>query len=258
MLNILALTVLGLLIGSFLNATAGRWGTSRQNARRSKCWQCGLVLTWRQLVPLVSWLYQQGRCDKCFGNISFRYPLVELATAVLFVAGYLVTNSITELVFILTIFSLMIIIALIDIDQFIIPHELSVPLIALSFASLFISPLTLQVTSPDAWQLLAGPILAAFFWGLWLLTRGQGMGFADGTLALSIGWLLGISHGVFAAILSFWIGLLFSLVIILYSKLTTGNSSLGMKSQVPFGPYLVAGYLITFLSGFSLFDQLLF
>lgn len=249
------LFVFGLLIGSFLNATAGRWGTSRQNAKRSKCFQCGEKLTVVNLIPILSWLFQRGRCSSCFGSISARYPLIELMTAITFIGISVIAPSITWLVFYLVVASIMILISLIDFDQFIIPHELSVSLIVLAWAQLFISPTTLTSTQPTWWHFLAGPILATFFWGLWLITKGKGMGFADGTLALSIGWFLGLSMGITAVMSSFWIGTVISLLIITNAKLKNHSKTLSLKSAIPFGPYLVISFLLVLIFNLDLFSK---
>lgn len=247
------LGLFGLIVGSFLNATAGRWGTSRQNARRSKCFDCGSELQAKNLIPLVSWLINKGRCYYCYSRVSFRYPLVELLTAILFVTAGIIASSIIQLGFIIVLFSMLIIIALIDYDQFIIPHELSVSLALLSFATLFISTFDLSTLQPDMWQVLAGPLLALFFWAIWAITRGRGMGFADGTLALSIGWLLGLWPGITAVFLSFWIGTIITVGIMLWQKHHNKTDALAMKSAVPFGPFLIVGFLIVYISNWSLF-----
>jgi len=243
-------------MGSFLNATAGRWGSSRQNARRSKCFTCGEVLTWKDLFPIVSWVKNGGRCTSCYSAVSIRYPLVELVTSGLFVGIGLISQSYTQLVFLLVVACLMSLAALIDFDQFIIPHEISIPLALLSLASVFISPIDLSFIGPSMWQILSGPILASFFWGLWIITRGKGMGFADGTLSLSIGWLLGLSLGVASIVVSFWVGSIISVGLLLLQRQSAKNKSsenkpIDMKTAVPFGPYLVLGYFLTIFFQFN-------
>lgn len=240
-------------MGSFLNATAARWGTSRDNARRSRCWHCGVVLRWQNLIPVLSWVGQQGRCTSCYSRISVRYPVVELSTMIVFIVAGLTSATLTEIVFNIVVFSLMILILLIDFDQFIIPNQLSVPLALLSFAQLFISVVDLTPLYPSVWQLLAGPVLAIFFWLLWLVTGGRGMGFADGTLSLSIGWLLGLKLGITAVMVAFWVGTIVALGTMVYQRLTKQSSSLTLKSMVAFGPYLIVGFLLVYISKFSLF-----
>jgi leader peptidase (prepilin peptidase)/N-methyltransferase len=184
--------------------------------------------------------------------------LVEVATAAILVAIWLSAASWSGFVVSSIIALIMIMIALIDLDQFIIPHELSLPLILISFLLLFFDPIHLLPTYPTVLELLAGPILAGFFWLLWAITKGRGMGFADGTLSLSIGWLLGLSAGATAVLLAFWIGAAVSLIILAGQKLMPNQSSgkqLGMKSAVPFGPYLITGYIIVSIPKLDLLDN---
>ena len=79
------------------------------------------------------------------------------------------------------------------------------------------------------------------------------MGFADGTLALSIGWLLGLWPGITAVFLSFWIGTVVTVTIMLWQKYRNKADGLVMKSAVPFGPFLIVGFLIVYITNWSLF-----
>lgn len=247
---------LGLIVGSFINATAGRWGTSRQNASRSKCFQCGIVLSWRDLIPLYSWVAARGRCRSCYCHVSWRYPIIEIFTGGLFVLAAMISTSYLMLGINLLIFSLLIVLTLTDLDQFIIPHEFSLPLIAISLIGLWFNFETGIAQIPTISHILAGPILAGFFWSLWYLTGGRGMGFADGTLALSIGWFLGLVMGISAVMLAFWIGTAISLGMIAWQKFNKSypqDQRLGMKSAVPFGPFLVIGFLVVYIAELRLF-----
>ena len=268
------LFVFGTIIGSFTNAQVDRYRSSRIMAKRSKCFQCGQVLGWRQLIPLYSYLIQQGKCSSCYGQIPIKLFMSEFATGVLFSAVLikypnLFNNfdiySLINLLSYLVIISLMMAIVLTDLKDFTIPHQLSLSLIFISLLLLFFNSFianNFNLAIPNLMDLWAGPILAGFFWFIWLITGGQGMGFADGTLALSIGWLLGLWPGISAVLYAFWVGTIISVSILLWQKYmprhksknlpTNHHQTLTMKSAIPFGPYLVMGFCLVFIFNVTL------
>ena len=84
------------------------------------------------------------------------------------------------------------------------------------------------------------------------------MGLGDAKLALSVGWLLGLWGGIAAILLSFWIGAAFALVLMLVQRALFRKSALGMKSELPFGPFILIGTLIAFIFGIDIQTILLF
>src|SRR3989338_6841366 len=78
--------VFGLIVGSFLNVVIYRFNTAKSFGGRSACVSCQNKLCWYELIPLVSFLSQKGRCRNCKARISIQYPLVEFATGLIFVA----------------------------------------------------------------------------------------------------------------------------------------------------------------------------
>ena len=132
-LNHLYAFVIGVCIGSFLNVVVYRFPNDLSIIKpRSFCPKCKIKLTWKENIPLISWLIQRGRCKNCDTTISLRYPLVELITAILFVffinSSPSILSSSSNLFF--NIFfswlflSLLICITLIDIKSFWIPQGL--------------------------------------------------------------------------------------------------------------------------------------
>ena len=87
---IISIFVLGAIIGSFLNVTIYRHNTGRGFGGRSACMSCAKVLRPRELIPILSFLIQKGRCSNCKSRISVIYPLVEFLTGLVFVSVYLV------------------------------------------------------------------------------------------------------------------------------------------------------------------------
>jgi prepilin signal peptidase PulO-like enzyme (type II secretory pathway) len=109
-------------------------------------------------------------------------------------------------------------------------------------------------------QIIAGPILFLFFFFFWAVSRGKWMGLGDAKLALSVGWFLGLSKGIAAILLSFWIGAAITLLVMLgqrvFAKINKASGTkLGMKSEIPFGPFIILGFVLVFL--FSIDAQFL-
>lgn len=219
------LFVFGTIIGSFLNVAALRWNSGRSLGGRSACASCGKQLTWKELIPLVSFLWQRGRCVDCRARISRQYPLVELWTGVVFATVPFV---------IVPVFCFYTVILIYDLRHKIIPDALSYTAAALALL------VALSGLSPHRSFLLldwlAGPLLAVFIGGLWLVTRGRAIGLGDAKLALSIGFLLGAAMGFSALIVAFWIGALWGLGAMYFSR-----KGLTMKSELPFAPFLIGG-----------------
>jgi len=145
--------------------------------------------------------------------------------------------------------SLLVVITIYDLKHKIIPDGLVYSFAALSFVSIFgIWQATFFI--PSVWHFLAGPLLALPFALLWLVSRGTWMGFGDAKLALGMGWFLGLSGGGAAIILAFWIGAAVGLLLIALGrilKLFLFGKTFTIKSEIPFGPFLILGTLIAFL-----------
>src|SRR3989344_9247570 len=249
------LFVLGAIIGSFLNVVALRWDekNSRPTGRfrsfgrvggRSKCSHCSTTLRWFNLIPVLSFLFQRGKCRNCGAKISYEYPIIEILTGLIFV---------TVPVWMLPVFCIYIVILIYDFYYKIIPDELVYAAILLSVVSRWLS-----VGSTLDW--LAGPILFTFFGSIWLLSQGRVMGFGDAKLGLSIGLLLGATQGFSAIILAFWIGALGSLLYLFLNKVgfLKNAKELTMKSEVPFAPFIIIGAWLTLLFNLNLFHVTLF
>jgi prepilin signal peptidase PulO-like enzyme (type II secretory pathway) len=235
--------LLGTIIGSFLNVVIYRFGTGKMISRgRSICMTCNRTLRWYELIPVFSFLIQSGRCRRCASKISHQYPSVEFGTGLLFAltAFHFLpllyvsqTTFITTLVLYMLMFSFLIVIIVYDLRHKIIPD-----IFVYSYA---VVAFILACITPSLWGFLAGPILALPFALLWLVSGGRAMGLGDAKLILGIGWMLGISQGLSALILAFWIGALVSIAILL-----THKNKINMKSQIPFAPFLILGALLAF------------
>lgn len=260
--------IFGSIIGSFLNVVIIREGTELGIGGRSGCMKCRKKLDWYELFPIFSYLFLRGKCFGCRTPISIQYPLVEAATGFLFVGVVLHnTHLLTEQldVFIIsTIFQMIVMAILVVIFVFDLYHKLildkwSYPLAAIACIGLLVSiPFDQLFQMPYVLDVFAGLILALPFYLLWLVSGGRWIGLGDAKLALSIGWFLGLVHGVSAIILAFWIGGALSIIILLLQKWKVFQSHFGMASEIPFAPFLIVGLLIVFFTGVDVMNLGLF
>lgn len=245
--------VLGALIGSFLNVVALRYNTGMTLNGRSKCFSCGKNLTWHELIPVFSFIFQGGKCKKCKGKISWQYPIIELLAGFLFVMIFNVFPPTTveasfTTVFYIFITCLLLIITIYDMKHKVIPDPLVYTFAVVALARLFIAP-DFSFIVPSLSLILAGPILALPFALMFWLSKGTWMGFGDAKLVLGIGWVLGILPGISAIILAFWIGAIVSVtwMYITFRKMKA-------RYEIPFGPYLILGMYLVLLFGIQVID----
>ncbi len=245
--------VIGAIVGSFLNVVALRYNTGMTLKGRSKCFSCGKNLNWRELVPVFSFLFQKGKCKNCKSKISWQYPLVEIMAGILFIMIFFVfppttiQESFTTLFYIF-VTCLLLIITIYDIKHKIIPDSMSYTFSAVALAHLFIGS-DLSFIIPNWTQLLAGPLLSLPFVLMFLISKGTWMGLGDAKLVLGIGWILGISAGISAIVLAFWIGAVISIMwmYIIFRKIKS-------RYEIPFGPYLILGMYIVLLFEVKIID----
>lgn len=261
--------VLGLIVGSFLNVVILRMNTGRSMVKgRSACLRCNTTLSWYELIPVFSFLFQKGKCRSCRTKISFQYPIVEIITAIVFVLLYnrfiilpfislLVENAVfmrmaqvptmttfalvagIPFIFSCVIACLLIVITIYDLRHKIIPDTAVIPFIALSLCAVVWQSVVIPEYS-FVQGIVSGIMIAVPFFGLWFFSKGRAMGFGDVKLALGIGWLLGIAQGVTAVMFAFWIGAIVGLFLLAMRR------NYSMQSEIAFGPFLVIG---TFIAG---------
>lgn len=245
--------VFGSIIGSFLNVVVYRYNSGATLGGRSMCFTCGKNLSWYELIPVFSFLLQRGRCRGCHSKISWQYPLVELLTGLLFLGAFIVAGSYVRFAYLLIQLSILMVIAVYDVRHKIIPDLFSYLFAGLSFLYLiyvlYLSGWQFAVLWPD---LIAGIVYFAPFAAMWYFSKGRWMGFGDAKLALGIGWFLGMGQAYLAMLFAFWIGSIVGVFLIIRSKLTAisqGEEGITMKSEIPFGPFLILGLLIMLYFG---------
>jgi len=253
----IAFLVLGLVIGSFLNVVIFRFNTQLSFGGRSRCMTCHNKLRWYELIPLISFLVLGGRCRNCKMKISSQYPIVEFICGLVFGGLFLKFQDIFYLntfafsityAYYAVMFSLLLIISVYDIRHKIIPDTLSLIFGIIAFLGLFFfTDYGFYPHLPNLLQFLSGILIALPFAFIWFISKGAWMGLGDAKLALGLGWLLGFSRVLSGTVVAFWSGAVIGLILIIFSK------KHGMKSEIPFAPFLVLGALIAFLFELHLF-----
>jgi len=241
--------VFGLIIGSFLNAVIHRLHTKESPAKgRSYCPHCKHELKWYDLIPVVSFLFLRGRCRYCSKHISWQYPLVEIATSVLFLLIFYYQLPVTNYQLLLHVFFLFIITAFLiilfvyDLKYLLIPEKIIYPAIGVALLYVIYQALILNTLYFIPYTFFSAFGAAAFFFAIFLVSKGKWMGFGDVPLAFLIGFVLGFPGIIVALFLAFFIG-----AIIGVSLLVAGKK--GLKSEVPFGPFLITGFFIALFWG---------
>lgn len=252
-LSLIFTFIFGTIVGSFLNVVALRFNTGTTIGGRSKCMSCGNQLTWKELIPLFSFLFQGGACRKCQSKISWQYPLIEFCAGAIFVLIFFVyppVSALTAFTTLLYIFvtCLLLVISAYDIKHKIIPDQFVYTFILLTLIGLCVGGTSwLHVTTISAF--VAGPLTALPFALLWVVSKGTWMGLGDAKLVLGIGWLLGISGGINAIILAFWIAAVISVawLFVTYKRFKP-------RTEIPFGPYLIIGMYLVLLFNIQVMD----
>jgi len=266
------LAIVGLVFGSFLNVCIARIPRDESIVTpASRCLRCGKPIRWYHNIPIVSFVLLKGRCADCGGPISFRYPLVELLAAVLFVSCYAKFGlSLGLLKF--CIFSLLLVgLIFMDAETGVLPREFTYPGIGLgllfawivpsagSGTEFLLAPLGMrinlgvrQLSLLDS--VIASALGAGFFYSIWaiyyLVRKRHGLGFGDIALIAMCGAFLGLKLTVFVLFAAPIMGSLFAIALLLRNASAQDGPSLGSSDkrrgtaemlrvgEVPFGVFL--------------------
>ncbi len=245
--------IFGLCIGSFLNVVVYRLEKGEGFVGgRSYCPHCKHALSWLDLMPVMSFLWLGGKCRYCGKKISWQYPAVEIATGLTFLLISLPTGQagnfqfpistgfsifqIVSLLFLLYIASSLIIIFVYDLKYYLIPDSVLFPAIAIAFIYRLWHIFSI-------WNYgIAVAIAAGFFLFIFLISKGKWMGFGDVKLAILLGLILGFPNILVGLFLSFFFGAILGVILMLLSKK-------GLKSEVPFAPFLILGTFVALFFG---------
>ncbi len=241
LLSLIFVFILGLILGSFLNCLIWRLYKEESMGGRSYCPNCHHTIAWYDNIPLLSFIFLGGRCRSCRQAISWQYPLVELATAILFVLVWqkdiLVPNFslliLRDWLLVIT----LIIVFVYDSRWQLIPMLVIWPMSAVM--------LILNIALGLSWTslLLFAALGAGFFLLQFLLTKGRGLGEGD----IWLGLLLGLSFPsasqlILILLLSYSSGAIISLFLL-------ASRQKKWKSAIALGPFLAVGAIITLIWG---------
>ena len=237
--------ILGSIWGSFSNVCIHRLPDNKSVSRgRSYCPSCKKQIRWYDNIPIFSYVFLKAKCRDCSAKINVKYLLVELVCALSFVwFFYLFGLSLTTLLFfILSIF--FIIIFFIDLKHFIIPNELTFPLMAIGLLKSF-DPNLNQYLFPNFLNSLIGGVAGYII--IWMiifiykrLRNKEGMGLGDAKLLSAIGFWFGWISIPYILFFSSFIALVLAIPSLI-------NKSKNLSSQIPFGPYLILGCILYLL-----------
>jgi prepilin signal peptidase PulO-like enzyme (type II secretory pathway) len=243
--------IFGVCIGSFLNCVIYRTelqenmpaGPGRKAVSflrgKSFCPHCKHTLKWLDLVPVFSFVFLLGKCRYCKKQISVQYPLVELATGLIFllISNQFQISNFLNLVFLFYVASVLIVIFVYDLKHYLIPDKVLFPAIMIAFIyRLF------ENFSSILFFLLASLIASGFFLAIFLISKGRWMGFGDVKLAVLMGLLLGVQNVLAALFLAFFFGAIIGVILMVFGKKK-------LKSEIPFGPFLIIGTFLAMLYG---------
>lgn len=245
----LVAAVIGIIVGSLVNATVLRTKQGLPLMSRAKCISCVEPIAWFDLIPVLSYFTLRGRCRRCSAAIEWQYPAVEAAMGVLFAVFALrillgvgvppfVSTAEHGLLFIrdavLSVF--LIVIFLYDFRFSVIPDRFSIPAI---IAALL---LNLALGAPGWMLLLGGLAVGAFFAMQFLASQGRWVGGGDIRMGMLMGFTLGLPLAVVALFISYVFGAIGGLYLV-------GAGHRRLDSHVPFGTFLAVGTLVAMVCG---------
>jgi leader peptidase (prepilin peptidase)/N-methyltransferase len=225
----------GLALGSFLNVVAARVPLRRSVVRPgSACMSCGNEISWRDNVPVLSWLLLRGRCRTCAAPISWRYPAVEVTTAALVVACVVAFGVSLQALVAAAFCTALVAVSATDLEHGIVPNRIVLP------AAVVV--LVAQTLLDPSVEWAAAAFGASTFLFLVALAYPAGMGMGDVKLALLLGAMLG--RAVPVALMA---GMLAALIpsIVLFAR----HGAKARKLAIPFAPFLALGSLLALFAG---------
>lgn len=239
--------VAGLAVGSFINVLCDRIPKEeRVISGRSHCDHCRRMLEAFELIPLVSYIMQKGKCRTCRKPISVRHPVIELITGIATVCIYCYSLSVSgslpfQLIYFLSLYLIFIsflVIFITDYKYQIIPDSM---IIASALGALLYH--IADKSEGNFMNIALASIGASFlFLVLYIATKGRGIGMGDVKLVFVIGLFLGFPNVVVSLYISFLTGAFFGVILVVSKKKR-------LKSKIAFGPFLIIGMLVAYLWG---------
>jgi leader peptidase (prepilin peptidase)/N-methyltransferase len=232
-----AFIIFGSLWGSFANVCIYRLPENKSVITgRSSCPNCKNKIPWYDNIPLLSFILLMKKCRFCKNPIDLQYFIVELISAISFVSIYYFFGLTLAALLLLILSIFFIIIFFIDLKHFIIPNELTFPLMIIGFFKSF-DPNLNQTIFPNYINSLIGGVFGYLI--IWLIIffykkvrKKEGMGLGDAKLLAVIGFWFGWFSIPFTIFMSSVVALIFVVPSLI-------NKSRKMSSQIPFGPYII-------------------
>lgn len=234
--------IYGTVFGSFFNVVAYRVPAGTMfKEERSYCDNCGHTLTWKELIPVVSYVAQGGKCANCEKHISPIHPIIELLTGLLFAFTFYGYGWSHELLLGLLLIAMVIITSVSDIAYYKIPNQ-----VLLFFSVAFIIYRIFYPLTPW-WGSLLGLVVAFILIFLIILLSKGGMGMGDLKYYLVLAFLFGTGRFLLLFFLSTVYGLAFGLI-----KMT--RSKTGRQTKIAFGPFIGMAALTVFFFGDTMIE----
>ena len=259
--------IFGAIVGSFFNVVLLRKNTGEKIAYgRSRCFSCGRELRWNHNIPLVSFVILRGRCAYCKSKISLQYPIVEFLVGVLAVFVFL--KPLPTLFFLpvafyplfstfyFLAFSSLFLVAMYDARTKIIDGKLLFVFsvfACLNAAFRWFDAYNNGVSVLILYDAIAALSIWFFFWALCFFSNGKWIGRGDSNFAFWCSIFLGAKQSVAMVLLSYWIGGVFGIAILLVSfllkKLSKRSIGVSLKTEIPFAPFLALGVFVSWVFG---------
>ena len=230
--------ILGAAMGSFINVLVDRLIKGESIMGRSHCDRCKKILEWYELFPILSYVFIGGKCRRCQVKLSLKHPFVEIMTGLLFVGTWMVV-PLGSLILYWGIVSCAWIIFLSDLRYKLISDYMQLSLFLFILFQKIIERASIFSLLGDVF---AGVVVALPIGLIYVVTNEKAMGLGDVILAGIIGFFLGIGKGLLALYVSFLVGAIVGVILLVQRKK-------GMKSTVPFGPFLIIGMFVAGIWG---------
>jgi prepilin signal peptidase PulO-like enzyme (type II secretory pathway) len=232
--------LLGAVMGSFGNVVILRGIQGKSVRGRSQCPYCGKILGPLELIPVVSFFIQGGKCAECKHSLSWQYPLVEMASAILFTLTFYILPYAQAGPMSIALW-LLLLLCVTDARTGYVPDALSIPFLLASLLYAVFLPVY-------PWAPIA--IGVGFFGLQWVVSKGTWIGTGDIIIAAGMGALAGDTENMILALFAAYIiGAAFAIVLLIRKKKH-------MQSQLPFGPFLGIGTLVAVFLGNSILQVL--
>ena len=246
---------LGACLGSFANVCIYRLPKNKQIVSgRSFCPQCKKKINWYDNLPLISFIILNNKCRNCKRVISSRYFIVELITGISFLLIYLNFKNPYTIIFLSILSLILIMIFFIDLENFIIPDSLNFIVMGLALLKNFLPNFGTMLIHEINQSIIGGMVGYLSIWLIIFLYKTfkkiDGMGFGDAKLMAGIGLLFGWQSIPFILFVSSILGLIFVVPSLIKKQKT-------MRTEIPFGPFIIVACLIYFAQGDLLYSLIL-